>query len=429
MKKVLVIGSGFAGLSAAVHLTKKKYQVTLLEASPKAGGRAFSYFNEDFKENLDNGQHILMGCYSETLNFLRIIGAEKRIYYQKKLLVPLITNNKKLFYLKAKNYPYPFDLLSAINKFFLLSPSEKIKIVQFIARLIFCNANKLKNISVENWLNHNHQTEKIQSVLWNIISIGALNTNMSNASAFYFANILKKLFLKGSFNSTILLPSTSLSEMYCQPAINFLHNNNTEIYFNERVNEFKFSENNKIVKVITGNRVFSDFDFVICAIPYFTFQKIKGFEQIVNKKFLHLRSSSILTFHILLKENPLKEKFYGLINSPLHWVFNHHKYITTVISDANKYADNEREFLFNLVWNEIEKYLPLTKDMIIDFKMIKEKRATFIPDSDSINNRPSTKTNISNIFLAGDWINTGLPATIESAVLSGKMASEEIIAQ
>ncbi len=429
MKKVLVIGSGFAGLSAAVNLTKKKYQVTILEASPKAGGRAYSYFDDNFKENLDNGQHILMGCYSETLNFLKIIGAEKKINYQKKLYVPLITNDKKLFPLKAKNYPYPFDLLSAINNLDLLTLPEKIKIVQFIANLIFCNVNKLKNISVEDWLKQNHQTEKIQSLIWSIISIGALNTNMRNASAYYFANILKKMFLNGSFNSTILLPITSLSELYCQPAIDFLHNHNAEIYFNKRATEFNFSENKRIVKVITSNQAFTDFDFVICAIPYFALKKIKGFEQLIDNKLLQLKSSSILTFHILLKENPLKEKFYGLINSPLHWVFNHHKYITTVISDANKYADNEREFLFNLLWNEIEKYLPLTKDMIIDFKMIKEKRATFIPDSDSIQSRPSTKTNISNLFLAGDWINTGLPATIESAVLSGKMASEEIIAQ
>jgi uncharacterized protein with NAD-binding domain and iron-sulfur cluster len=142
-----------------------------------------------------------------------------------------------------------------------------------------------------------------------------------------------------------------------------------------------------------------------------------------NLNFAH---SAILTLHIWLKENRFNENFYGLIGSPVHWIFNHKDYITLVSSDANELIDKTKEDLFEMAVYELKKYAGIEREEIKSYKVIKEKRSTFIPDNESIDKRPDTKTKIKNFYLAGDWVNTGLPSTIEGAVKSGRMAAEFI---
>ncbi|WP_337867102.1 oleate hydratase, partial [Ignavibacterium sp.] len=123
MKKVLVIGGGLAGLTAAAFLVKNKFDVTLLEASPKLGGRVYSFFDEETKTEIDNGQHILMGCYSETLTLLKMINASQNFHIggdkknHKQLVINYLDKNQKQFKLQSSRLPYPFNLLSALLSF------------------------------------------------------------------------------------------------------------------------------------------------------------------------------------------------------------------------------------------------------------------------------------------------------------------------
>jgi uncharacterized protein with NAD-binding domain and iron-sulfur cluster len=128
-----------------------------------------------------------------------------------------------------------------------------------------------------------------------------------------------------------------------------------------------------------------------------------------------------------LRENPLDLTFYGLINSPVHWIFNHGSHVTLVISDANKYLNSSKEEIIEMVSIELDKFVGIKKRDIKFSRVIKEKRSTFIPSREIINRRPQTVTQIENFFLSGDWTDTGLPSTIESAVKSGKTAAEKII--
>jgi uncharacterized protein with NAD-binding domain and iron-sulfur cluster len=128
-----------------------------------------------------------------------------------------------------------------------------------------------------------------------------------------------------------------------------------------------------------------------------------------------------------LKENKLPECFYGLINSPLHWVFNKGTHLNIVISNANELVNKPDEELIEMVKGELKKFFLLDSGFISDYKIIKEKRATFIPSNDIIDKRPNQKTQIKNLILAGDWVDTGLPSTIESAVKSGRVAAEIIL--
>ena len=137
--------------------------------------------------------------------------------------------------------------------------------------------------------------------------------------------------------------------------------------------------------------------------------------------------SSILNVHLWLKENPFTEKFYGLLNSPVHWIFNKGSHINLVISDADYLMEKTESEIKNLCLAELEKYCNINQHEIIDYKIIKEKRATIIPSNKILYSRPSAKTKIDNLFLAGDWTDTGLPSTIESAAKSGRVAAELVL--
>ncbi len=116
-----------------------------------------------------------------------------------------------------------------------------------------------------------------------------------------------------------------------------------------------------------------------------------------------------------------------MIDSPVHWIFNKETHLNLVISNADYLKEKPAEEIFELVKAELEKFLFIPPDQLIDFKVVKEKRATFVPDINTLSSRPLVNTSVQNLFIAGDWIDTGLPSTIESAVKSGKLAAEAVI--
>jgi squalene-associated FAD-dependent desaturase len=424
MKKCLIIGGGFAGLSAAAFLSKNNFQVELIEASGKLGGRAFSIKDEETGDYIDNGQHILMGCYKYTLEFIKLINAEEHFIFQKGLEVNFVKKNFELFQLKTAKLPYPLNLLTGFLKFRALSLHERFQIIRFFLRIYFYSGPFLEKINVNQWLHLEEQNENTRKSFWEILSVGALNTSTHNASAKIFSDILKKIFFRGKKAATIILPKEDLTRSFCNNAKGFVENRGGKFNFHEAAVEFIF-QSNRLAEVVTNKRTISNFDFVVSAIPVYALKK--ALKQNIFFEDLYYEYSSILNVHIWLKENHLKYRFYGLIGSDVHWVFNHDKHLTVTISDANRFNSLESEEIIRLISEELSKYLKLSKEEITHCRIIREKRATFIPSNKIINTRPGVNTPYDNFFLAGDWINTGLPATIEGAVKSGKMACAEIL--
>ncbi|MCH8171416.1 MAG: FAD-dependent oxidoreductase, partial [Bacteroidetes bacterium] len=283
--------------------------------------------------------------------------------------------------------------------------------------------NKLKNLTVEGWLFKEKQSDNLRKSFWEIVCVGALNSSTKNASAELFASILKKMFLQGNEAATFIIPKIGLSETYCKPAEEFLLKNEASISLSENVLELIIVDNS-VKKIITSKREIEDFDYLISAIPLSALKKFYTDNKLAKIDF---ENSCIVTIHLWLKENSLSEKFYGLIGSPIHWIFNHGDHISLVISDANYFVDKDKNEIYKMCLDELNKYANITEDNISGFKIIKEKRATFIPSLDVLSKRPGVKTNINNLFLAGDWTDTGLPATLEGAVQSGKIASEIVM--
>ncbi len=131
MKKCIVVGAGFSGLTSAVYLSKAGYQVEVIEASKKLGGRAYSLIDKDTQTIIDNGQHILMGCYTETLKFLKLINAYRNLTVQKKLRVNFLKVNFNLLSLDCSPLFYPFNLLTGLLNYKAISLKERFQLLKF----------------------------------------------------------------------------------------------------------------------------------------------------------------------------------------------------------------------------------------------------------------------------------------------------------
>ncbi len=424
MKRCLVIGSGIAGLTAASILSSKKIPVTLIESSPKFGGRTYSFKDSKSGDIIDNGQHILMGCYDETLSFIKLIGAENNFLYQKNLGINFLSKEKEEYSIKAPNFFYPLNLLLSVYNYDTLNLTEKFKFIGFLLKLPFISKKSLVNLTVREWLEDGNQDENLVKSFWEILYVGALNTSPDNASAVIFYEILLRIFFKGNFASTIILPKYGLSESIINPAISFIKKYDSEIISSDTVKKI-IIEDERIVEVKSEQSIYKNFDYIISAIPLYALEKIISKESLGIKT--DLSYSTILNIQIWLKENPLKEKFYGLIDSQLHWIFNKGSHINVVVSNANNYSEKTDQEIIELAINELEKYTYIKRELIINYRIIKEKRATFIPDKNSLYDRPNSRTKIKNLFLAGDWTDTGLPSTIESAAKSGRIAAENVM--
>ena len=420
MKKCVVIGGGVAGLTTAAYLSTNGTKVTLLESSPKLGGRAYSFTDQKTNSIIDNGQHILMGCYKDTLEFLKLIGAGENFIYQKRLEVDFLQRGGNKVRLKSFPVFYPLNLLFGLLSFKTLSLKERISVVTFMMKLPFQSHQKLVNKNIKEWLNENHQNENVISTLWEMIAVGALNTNLKKASALMFRDILMKIFLGGTFSSTIILPKNGLTESYVNSAISYIEKNNGEIKLSSFVDEI-FIEEEKVTGIKINEEIYNDFDFIVSAVPFYSLLKIIP-QNILDEK-ISFEYSSILNIHIWLRNNPFKKQFYGLIDSPIHWIFNKGDHLNLVISDADYLIDKSAEEIFEICKTELKKYTKIDESEIEQYKVLKEKRATFIPSNKITYSRPASKTKIKNLFLAGDWTDTGFPSTIESAAKSGRIAA------
>jgi len=423
MKRCLIIGGGLAGLTAASILSSKKINVTLLESSPKLGGRTYSFTDKETDTEIDNGQHIMMGCYKETHSFLKLIGAENNFDYQKNLFIKFLDRNRNQFQISASSLFYPFNLLLSVINYDVLNAGDKFFFIFFLLKLPFISKNALRKITVKEWLEKEEQSIKTIKGFWEILCVGALNTSLEKASASVFYDVLIAIFFKGNFASTIILPKYGLSKSIINPALLYIEKNGGEVILSEIVKEVVV-KNQKVVAIKSDKNIYDGFDFVICAIPLYALDKIISKETLDID--LELNYSTILNIHIWLSKDILQEKFYGLLDSPLHWVFVKDKHINIVISDADYLADKSKEEIYSFVFYELIQYTSILMEDIKRYKIIKEKRATFVPTIDILAKRPDSKSGIKNLFLAGDWTNTGLPSTIESAVKSGRIAAQHV---
>ena len=439
---VAIIGGGLAGLAAAVKLASKKLRVVLFEQSNRLGGRCYSYQDEKTGDVVDNGQHVLLGAYHNTLEYLELAGTRDCLRQEPALSLPLIHPVKGFAVFEVSSLPRPLHLTVGMLRFKLLSWSDRQKLLKIGKQLqLWDNSiqHELAGLTVDRWLRSAGQSDESLNCFWYPIAISVMNEMPSSASALLFARSLRTAFLSKKSDSAILIPTIGQTDLYISGILRRLQAGDVVIRVNSEVTSLATNGDRVVsVSLRTGEEIQAD--SILSAVPYYAvsgllpaqIRKLEPFS-----RFNKITASPIISLHLWFEGEVTDLEYAGLINATLQWVFNRRRimgensgkggYLSCVISGARDIVELPKEELVRLAVRDIKKYFPGNRHNALKHSVvIKEKRATFSPTNETEEFRPDVRTPLKNFYLAGDWTRTGFPATIEGAVRSGFTAAEVI---
>ena len=432
-RTIAVIGAGWAGCAAAVECASKGHQVTLIEAARIAGGRARRISHHG--HSLDNGQHILLGAYSETLRLMRAVGlqaADLMLRLPVQMRYPSFSNGIDFV---ASTLPAPLHILSALLTSRGLSWHDKLALAQFSSAARWMGWHLDHDCSVTQLLEQFNQTEKLIQCMWRPLCIAALNTPPERASANVFLSVLRDSLGARRSASDMLLPKTDLTALFPESAITYLQSKGGEINFGTRIKQ--------IEPLTTGIRITSDdyaseFDALVIATPPWIAQDLMR-EHDASLATHAFEYEPITTCYLqYAKTTRLDHAFYALLDEADKNVWGQFVFdrgylnpdqsglVAVVISAAEKASSLDHDVLAQAVANQLATaFQQPAYAQPIWTSVITEKRATFACTPNL--HRPTNQTSIDNIALAGDYTKSDYPATLESAVRSGVQAARLVM--
>jgi len=423
---VIVVGAGCAGLAAATRLAERGARVLMFEARPTVGGRASAFTDPATGERVDNGQHVLFGCYRDTFTFLDRIGARDRVQLQDRLAVDVVDGDGRASRLSCPALPPPFNVLGGLMTWRALTWRDKAAALR-IGRMFTARPDE----TVRQWLVRRHQTPRLIELLWEPLAVAALNQSIDVAAATPFARVLHEMLGGGRRGASIAVPLVPLDQMYALPAVD---------YIARRGGEVRTSSPATIVcsdlsrpRVVARNETFTA-QHVICAAPWFALGDVLRDPPVALRPVIdaarQTAASPIVTVNLWFDRVVTEHAVVGLPGRTMQWVFDkrrvfgeHASHLSLVSSGAERMVAKPNDELIELAINEIKAALPAARTAQLRRALVvREKHATFSV-APGLPPRPATRTPVAGLWLAGDWIDTGLPATIESAVRSGHLAA------
>ncbi|MBY0492756.1 MAG: hydroxysqualene dehydroxylase HpnE [Cyanobacteria bacterium] len=435
----IVIGGGCAGFAAATALAEAGARVVVLEARPGLGGRATAFTDPATGARVDNGQHILMGCYTETLKFLARIGAADRVRWQTGLKLTMIDRAGHQSVLALPALPSPLHFIAGVLTWDALSWSERISVLR-IGSMITAAAAAPSALrrdppglgrSVRAWLEQNGQAPRLCELFWEPLALAALNQSIDQAEASNFVRVLERVFGPDPAAAALVLPAVPLDEMYAEPARQWLAERGGEVRVNAPA---KLVVDGARVRGVRVRDEAIDAPLVISTVPWHSFDALfdqvpPGLEQTVANA-TALASLPIVTVNLWFDGAVMDEPLVGLPGRNFQWIFDRRaivggnaSHLSLVSSGAEAIVSQTNDELAATALREVRDALPAARSATLRKSLaVREKRSTFslAPGAPP---RPGTRTAIEGFLLAGDWIETGLPATIESAVISGHRAA------
>ena len=442
---VTVVGGGVSGLAAAVRLASAGVPVRLLEARGVLGGRATSFVDRRTGETFDNGQHALMGCYRETLRFLDTIGSRALVETAPSLSVTSIDPHGDTSVLQCPSWPPPLHLLGGVLSWSGVSWSDRLQVLAMGGALL--RARRAASGPAEGlpcrpeetvaaWLARHGQGPRVRDLLWEPLALAALNQHIDHAAAVTFVRVLGRVFGPGRTDASVVMPTRPLVDVFGRPARAFLESRGASVELDALA---------RIVierGAVRGVRVREDEQPAVLAVlaaPWHTWPSTLAGEVAPLEATLAAaaatRPSSILTVTLSYDRPVLPTPMLGLPGRDMQWAFD-----TAVLGGA---APGTR---VALVCSGADDLLKLTNDRLaahahgvlasalpaartaslVGTRTIREPRATFslAPGQPA---RPGTRTTVKGLYLASDWVDTGLPATIEGAIDAGHRAATAVL--
>ena len=405
--KAYVIGGGVAGLAAATALAERGIAVTLFEAGPQAGGRCRSYFDPAMGAIIDNGNHLVLSGNGAVSNYLSRIGAKDALAGPDQAVVDFVDlADDKSWRLQLSNGFFPAWIFAKDRRV----PGTKPGDYAAYAPLLWAGRAATIGAAV-----------KDRGALWRRLMqpflVSALNTEAETASAALAGSVMRQSLVRGGHASRPRIAHPTLAAAFVDPALQYLAAKGATMHLGTRLRGFTIAGRAARAlefpdaTIATGMK-----DAIILAVNAPVAQSLLPGLSAPND------FRAIVNAHFKLAPPPGAPAMLGVIGGTAEWIFTFPDRISTTTSAADALVDEDREALAARIWSDVRRALKLDASMP-PWQIVKEKRATFAatPAQDAL--RPSPRGPVRNIILAGDWTQTGLPATLEGAIRSGETAA------
>lgn len=444
-KKVVIFGGGLAGISAAKLLIEQGYSVSLVEKRPFLGGRAYSFSTPELDTDVDNGQHVFMGCCTSYLRLIRELGSYGTTFVQENLKIEVLLGSQS-GWLTSWPWLKILHMLPALIGYPHLGILDKIRVFYGLACISLddrrSNSAKKDGENFLLWLKQHYQSNRAIKNFWNLIILPSLNDNIENVNTEMAMLVLQEGFLSHPKNSIIGFGKAGLDSLTTTPAENLILKGGGTLLLGKTVRKININEHNATsIKLSDGSTL--EADAFISALPFDVLLNCLPIEQKQNSFFStiqHLKYAPIVNIHFWYDKPVMSQAFVSVLNSPIQWVFNRSEiqsvdqttlqHLCISLSGAWEFVGVEKSKLIELFTNEMHRVFPEAKHANVQKAfVIKQPNATFRSLPESGTHRPSQITPIPNFYLAGDWTNTGWPSTMESAVRSGELAAQALMSK
>ncbi len=444
---VVVIGGGFAGLSAAVALADAGLGVIVLEQAPRLGGRAAVFVDRDTGEQVDNGQHVLFGCYRETYAFLEQLGTRLQAPLQRRLVLRMSAADGRSFVLRCPPLPAPWHLVGGLLRWRAVPLSDRLSVARLRPLLAAARRDGARtvadrvdpNLTVTEWLRRHGQSRRLCEWLWQPLAIAALNQAPDTAAAQPFVRVLAELFSSGIEDSAVGLPSVPLDELYALPAARFIEARGGRVITSAAA-RIVVSPAGRVESVLTLAATIAT-RAILSTVPWHGLARLWSPEVPATLRPIvasasAMASSPIVTANLWFDGLTLPDPFVGLIGGPMHWAFDkaalfggRGSHLSVVASGAADLAAMDNGDVTRIATEQLSAAIPqIRRSRFLRSVVVREHRASFSL-APGAPRRPQAETPLEGFFLAGDWTDTGLPATIEGAVVSGRTAAKLILSR